>query len=279
MKESVMESGRDAGESDDIIFKGWDDHWAIFEVGSGNYVFSSNGFKKINTKSYAPIPKISDDDTIISDGKSILVEIFSKDEASKIYYTLDGSIPDENSLLYSQPLEINTNTILQAKAYLKDHNPSMISRSAFTFVDPKKNGISWHLYEGAFIKLPDFDSLEPIKQGITYQFSLDGIDLPETNFALQMESFIEITKDGEYEFYISSNDGSKLYIDNQMLIDNDGEHGPKQLSDSIYLKKGIHPIRVEYFQSGGSTTLLVSYRSDDISYGVIPANVLFFKGE
>ncbi len=137
----------------------------------------------------------------------------------------------------------------------------------------------WKLYEGEFIKLPDFEKLRPKAVGKIFQFGLDRIDIPKYNFALQYNSFIQIDKDGKYTFYISSNDGSKLYINNKLLVDNDGEHGPKQLGSTIYLNKGRHAIRAEYFQSGGSKTLLLYYSSDEISFQPIPGSVLFITNK
>ena len=198
-----------------------------------------------------------------------------KNNRSIILYTLDGSEPNKSSPKYIEPLEISSNTIVKAQAFMDDYNPSIQSKAVYDFVDPNQNGIMWNLFEGAFIKLPDFDKLKSNVNGKVFQFGLDKIDLPESNFALQFNSFIQIEKDGEYVFYTSSNDGSILYIDDKLVVDNDGEHGPKQLSGAIDLTKGKHSIRVEYFQSGGSKTLLVYYSSYEISYQPIPGSGLF----
>ena len=142
-------------------------------------------------------------------------------------------------------------------------------------MDPEKNGVTWKLYRGEFLWIPNFDKLKPVAQGKVFQFGLEKIDVPKNNFALQLESFIQIDKDGQYEFSTSSNDGSKLYIDNKLVVDNDGEHGVRQISVSLYLTEGRHSIRATYFQSGGSKTLMVFYGSDEISYQPIPGSVLF----
>ena len=111
--------------------------------------------------------------------------------------------------------------------------------------------------------------------GKVFQFSLKKMDLPKSNFALQLKANIQIDKEGDFTFYITSNDGSKLYVNNGLLIDNDGEHGAKELSNSIHLTKGMHPIVAEYFQTGGSKVLSVSYSAEEISYQPIPEYLLF----
>ena len=208
-------------------------------------------------------------------GNNTLVEITCKDKDAVIHYTIDGSKLTNSSPVYNKPLEISGNTVVRAQAFLDGYNPSNQSKVIYDFVDPRINGIMWTLYEGEFTTLPNFDKLKPAAKGRVFQFGLEKTDAPKSNFALRFNSFIQIDKEGKYEFSTSSNDGSKLYIDNKEIVDNDGEHGPRQISGSLYLTKGKYPIRVEYFQSGGSKTLSVFYSSDEISHQPIPGSVLF----
>ena len=110
---------------------------------------------------------------------------------------------------------------------------------------------------------------------MTYKFSFKKIEVPKLNFALRLESRMRIDKSGSYTFYISSNDGSKLYIDDKLVVDNDGEHGAKEMSNSLELSSGFHKIRAEYFQTGGGKALSVSYSSPDIIYQSVPESILF----
>jgi hypothetical protein len=68
---------------------------------------------------------------------------------------------------------------------------------------------------------------------------------------------ITVDKPGEYRFYCGSNDGSKLSVNNKLIIVNDGTHGYKEKTGTINLKKGEHTIMVEYFQQGGGKSLKV----------------------
>ena len=66
-----------------------------------------------------------------------------------------------------------------------------------------------------------------------------------------------IEEPGEYRFSLLSDDGARLSIDDQELIDNDGAHVPQALSASAYLSRGVHKIRVSYFQGPRFTVALV----------------------
>jgi hypothetical protein len=67
-------------------------------------------------------------------------------------------------------------------------------------------------------------------------------------FGIQYRGSITVKKSGLYTFRLLSDDGSKLYIDSNIVIENDGIHSPKSKTGEIYLSPGTYPIRVDYFQ-------------------------------
>jgi hypothetical protein len=70
-----------------------------------------------------------------------------------------------------------------------------------------------------------------------------------------------------------------MYLNNQLFIDNDGEHGAKEISNTTFLEKGRHAIRIEYFNGGGGKVLSLSYSSDEIGYQPVPESILFNSKE
>ncbi|MEO8425515.1 MAG: Ig-like domain-containing protein [Verrucomicrobiota bacterium] len=121
---------------------------------------------------------------------------------------------------------------------------------AFTTTQAFSRGIDRRYYEGNWSQLPDFNALPPLKT----QFS-DGFDLIRYNsgfnFGYYMTGFIDVKNDGTYTFYTSSSDGSRLYIGNTLVVDNDGLHAMQERSGSIGLQAGKHAITVTYFHSTG----------------------------
>ena len=67
-------------------------------------------------------------------------------------------------------------------------------------------------------------------------------------FGVQYRGLITVQESGLYKFRLHSDDGSKLYIDSILVINNDGTHAPRSVSGEIYLSPGTYPIRVDYFQ-------------------------------
>ena len=66
-----------------------------------------------------------------------------------------------------------------------------------------------------------------------------------------------IERPGLYRFRLVSDDGAMLYIDGQLIIDNDGVHSTEVRIGSIRLAGGMHTLRVPHFQGPRSTVALM----------------------
>ncbi|HEY65033.1 MAG TPA: hypothetical protein G4O02_10730 [Caldilineae bacterium] len=65
---------------------------------------------------------------------------------------------------------------------------------------------------------------------------------------------------GEHGFRLSSDDGSRLYVNNQLLVDLWGLHGPQDKEGSLLLSAGRVPLELRYFDYGGSNILEAEWR-------------------
>jgi len=106
--------------------------------------------------------------------------------------------------------------------------------------------------------LPEFFEPDSLL-GVIYTNKLDvpprqfdegfpGLTNKYTWFAIDYQGTFGLSEAAVYRFKLKSDDGSRLYIDGKEVIDNDGMHKPKEKTGSIFLEKGIHDIRVKYFQ-------------------------------
>jgi hypothetical protein len=107
-------------------------------------------------------------------------------------------------------------------------------------------------------KLPDFEKRMPAGPAI-YTSSLNlppqdfkqgfpGVTKRTEWFAIDYTGRFWIAAPGMYTFALLSDDGAKLYIDDQVIIDNDGLHPPQEKTGAVELAEGLHRIRVSYFQ-------------------------------
>ncbi len=104
----------------------------------------------------------------------------------------------------------------------------------------------------------------------------NGSGLSE-HFAVRWSGLIRIPADGAYTFATESDDGSTLYIDGKVIVDNGGLHAMEEQTGDIDLKKGDHEIRLDFFENGGGAGCKLSWESKEIDRQIIPASVLFHK--
>ena len=97
------------------------------------------------------------------------------------------------------------------------------------------------------------------------------------NFGLRISGYIKVPASGLYHFYTSSDDGSKLWIGDRLIVDNDGLHAPAEKIGYVRLKAGTHPIKVTYFEAGDGEELKVLYEGPKIKKQEIPGAVLFHR--
>ena len=117
--------------------------------------------------------------------------------------------------------------------------------------------------------------MKPIKTGSTYEFRIGEINEVEGQYGIQYTSYIQIDKTGEYRFYLNSDDGSKLYINDDLVVDNDGGHGTIERMGSISLEAGRHKIIIDYHNQAGGAWLDTFYKGPGIPKQIIPADKLF----
>ena len=87
---------------------------------------------------------------------------------------------------------------------------------------------------------------------------------------LRLVGLIRVPRDGVYTFHLSSDDGSRLWISGSFVIDHDGRHTASEKTGQIALKKGLHPMVVEYFQAGGGRGLRLSVSSARMEKREVP---------
>jgi len=137
------------------------------------------------------------------------------------------------------------------------------------------NGVNLRYYEGNWTSLPTFESLSPQGESTVPNFDISAQNSIGQNFAVEFSGYINIITAGDYTFFTSSQDGSRLYIDDQVVVDNDNVHEVIDQSGTINLVEGAHPIRVTYFKSTEPGSLIVGYEGPDLPKQVIPSSVLF----
>lgn len=139
------------------------------------------------------------------------------------------------------------------------------------------SGLRFAAYQGRWKKVPDFDSLTPVATGLAKKPTLGAFPAGKNAFGLRFTGLIHIPSDGLYAFYTRSDDGSLLYLDGNLLVDNDGNHPTAESVGIVRLKAGVHPLTVAYYDDGGEHALTVAWEGPGIPKQEIPATSYFYE--
>ena len=82
--------------------------------------------------------------------------------------------------------------------------------------------------------------------------------------------YLDITEPGVYTFETTSDDGSALYVDKKLVVNNNGIHPPVKKTGKIKLRKGWRKVTVMFFEGGGGEALAVKYSGLDIPLQALP---------
>ncbi len=191
---------------------------------------------------------------------------------AQIYYTDNGTRPTSMSKKYEGPIKITLErgekkTIQAITIY--DERQSIVSMTSIERQEAMEGiehnalvqGVKNTIFEGVF------ESITEITNGNLHEVSFSNfIAIPENanilnGFGMIIEAYIKIDHEAVYSFHLGSDDGSQLYINNKLIVDNDGLHSFNFESGQISLAKGYHPIKLFYFDAGGDKKLELEWAS------------------
>jgi predicted alpha/beta superfamily hydrolase len=276
--EKVLKSSAPAGLNWKVVAYSDEDHGSVTfkSVYDGlRYIFDAGGNFMVYPNA-GIIPKGSSSYAIIENGNP------------NLRYTTDGSEPTVKSPLCKERIEITKPCTLKVKSVsTKYSNIPTVTRifaegefmKGQQSVENLKPGLKYSYYEGVWDSVPDFSKLSPEKSGVT-----DNIDLKfalkKDSFAVQFEGYLHITKKDLYDIWVVSDDGSKVYFNNQLLLDNDGLHSAdRPVVKLVPLDPGYYPILIQCFEKTGD---------ESVSFGSVvgtkklvpkpfPKEMLFYK--
>lgn len=183
-----------------------------------------------------------------------------------IRYTTDGTEPTASSKAYTEPFFVEKSTKIRAKAF----RPGLLESNeveadayiyallpALTFMQPPAAGLIGYVRKAEKYTSANVEAAPNEAAGITYNFALDPRCAEQCGMLWQ--GYVNIDQTAGYTFSTKSDDGSKLWIDGQLVVDNDGEHGMSEKTGTAFLQRGWHSIKVLYFNSGGGAGMEVKY--------------------
>ncbi|TAL44555.1 MAG: hypothetical protein EPN92_08600, partial [Chitinophagaceae bacterium] len=199
-----------------------------------------------------------------------------------VHYTINGTVPSAASPVYKGKLVITKNTVIKARSFNGTKAVSGVVERKFSKVIPalslkllrSEPGLAAAFYEGEWDKIPDFKK-QSIKESKMLATVSPGEWKGKEKYGVVLEGYIMIPESEVYNFYLSSDDGSKMYLNNKLLIDNDGLHGMVEKKGIVALSAGYHKIRIEFFEKNGGDDLQLFIESPKIKKQEAGKEMLF----
>ena len=212
---------------------------------------------------------------IVLDSSYADVTIVSENRFSSLEYAFGNNTDQiKKYTYYDGPFRINRPGILNFRATKEERHPSKIVSVPIEILNAQ-NGLYKKTYSGEWENCDEMIKGELVEETISIDFSID--EYRKNNFGHSFSGYLQVDKDGTYEFQTSSDDGSRLFIGGFPVVDNDGLHGRQVANGEIPLKVGFHEIRLDYFEGGGQQSLEVKWKGPGFNWRTIPSFMLFKK--
>lgn len=147
--------------------------------------------------------------------------------------------------------------------------------------DDRAPGLLFSVFEtsGGLLGIPDMPAGQApnsIRAVTKLDFDIERNDFgAKEDFVSQLNGYLTVSKPGMVAFQITSDDGSRLWIDEQVVIDHDGPHAAEPKQGSVELGAGEHTILIRHFQGSGGGALKLEWKpSGAPAFSAIPADAL-----
>lgn len=140
---------------------------------------------------------------------------------------------------------------------------------------PKGSGVRYKYFEGPFLSVDELAKAKVLDSGVMADFSIDGAKAAD-HFGYEYNTLLKIPAPGRYTISVASDDGTKVYLDGQLIIDNDGSHSVNIVEVAAAIDAGFHRLRVLYFDDTEGQDLEIGLSGNGLGYDKIPASMLYY---
>ncbi len=125
----------------------------------------------------------------------------------------------------------------------------------------KTNGLKGEYFDNRFFSGEPVITRLDKKIDFNWKGSSPSPKIKRDNFSVRWTGIIRPKESGSYQLGLTSDDGSKLYINDKLLVDNWGDHGAQSRTSTIYLEKGkSYKVKIEYYENGGFAVMRLGYK-------------------
>ncbi len=122
-------------------------------------------------------------------------------------------------------------------------------------------------------RTPEHTRIESSLQYNSMNSAYPGLDNRfKNNWGARFSGLINVPDSGNWTFYLTSDDGSELWLDGVSLVTNYGSHGMREISGTRDITAGFHDFKIEFFQGTGPHGLNLKWEGPNQSKALVPAS-------
>ncbi len=218
---------------------------------------------------------------------SVMVTLSDSTPGTAIFYTLDGSAPTTSSTLYTGPFSVTTTANLQAIAVKSGAVNSGVASASFINTAAVGSGIGltaqyWTNTTAVAFSNVSFSTPATLVRTdavVNFDWTAAGPDpgIGQTNFTARWTGAVQPQYDETYTFTTVADDGVRLWVNGQLLIDDWNAHsGLVTNGGTIALHaQQLYNIRLDYFQQTGGAGAQLRWSSPSTAQAIVPQTQLY----
>lgn len=113
------------------------------------------------------------------------------------------------------------------------------------------------------------------KMPINIEWHSDVKKSYKSPFTIEWDGLLKIEHRDNYIFILGSDDGSELFLNNRVIIDNGGIHGLVEKRQTVFLEPGFYRFHLKYFDQGGKSVLYLKWKFSNEAETVIPSTQFY----
>ncbi len=237
-----------------------------------------------NASGWVASPLISPNGGVFTN--SVAVTLSDSTAGAAIYYTLDGSLPGTNSIFYSGPFPITNSGAVSARAFAAGMVASAVAKASFLNSSVVGHGVGLlgQYWSNAFPTAPFTGTPTLVRTDAVVNFNWGSgspdLGISVDHFTARWTGSIQPEFSEIYTFYITSDDGARLYLtangQKVTVIDSWVDQAPTEHSGAIALVGGVrYNLEMDYYENAGGAVAELSWSSPSTAKTVIPQTQLY----
>ena len=144
--------------------------------------------------------------------------------------------------------------------------------------DPVQGGLTGEYFDNS-----DFTGLKVVRIDPRINFDWGNYSpdasIAPTTFSARWTGKVKVDFADSYTFYLTTDDGSRLWIDGQLIINEWYDHGPSDHQATVYLNPGLHVIQYDYYNDTGWAIAKLFWSTSSTNKTIIPSDHLYYSGK